>query len=184
VPRVAQKQRQAVLAVRQLAPLEESIGGLCRSSIELVELTQFSVVLPTALGAVEADMNTVADTLRDGRADDSLVTTERKIEADLQALLDALKDAVTDSDVKPSRCKCCGCNKNKLLAEVRMLRWMEAALNGDTRRIDRAKGEQKSASEAATQASELGRRQREIENIAARLHAMTCPHCLEEGGGE
>jgi hypothetical protein len=184
VPRVAEKQRQALLAVRQLAPLEETIAGLCRSSIELVELTQFSVVLPTALGAIENDMNMVADSLRDGKADDGLVATEQKIENDLQALLDALKEAANASS-NPSRCKGCKCDKNKLLAEVRMLRWMESALNKDTRVVDRSKLDNKiSTGEASSRTHDLGRRQEDIRKITARLHAMTCPHCLEEGDGQ
>jgi hypothetical protein len=183
VPRVVEKQRQALLAVRQLAPLEETIAGLCRSSIELVELTQFSVVLPGALGAIEGDMNTVAESLRDGKADDELVATEQKIESDLQALLDALKDAANASS-SPSRCKGCKGDKNKLLSEVRMLRWMEGALNKDTRVVDRSKLESKiAAGEAVSRTHDLGRRQEEIRKITARLHAMTCPHCLEEGDG-
>jgi len=183
VPRIAEKQRQAFLAVRQLAPLEESIAGLCRSSIELVEVTQFSVVLPSALGSIEADMNTVADALRDGKADDELVATQKKIEADLQALLDALKDAANASS-NPSMCKGCKCDKNKLLAEVRMLRWMESVLNRDTLTVDRSKLASKiGTSEATSRTHDLGRRQEEIRRITARLHAMTCPHCLEEGDG-
>jgi hypothetical protein len=184
VPRVAEKQRQALLAVRQLVPLEETIAGLCRSSIELVELTQFSIVLPSALGAIEGDMNTVADSLRDGKADDEIVATEKKIESDLQALLDALKDAANASST-PSRCKGCKCDKNKLLSEVRMLRWMETALNKDTRVVDASKlGNKIGVSEATTRTHDLGRRQEEIRKITARLHAMTCPHCLEEGEGQ
>lgn len=184
VPRVAEKQRQALLAVRQLAPLEETIAGLCRSSIELVELTQFSVVLPTALGAIEGDMNSVAESLRESKADDALVSTEQKIESDLQTLLDALKDAASASS-SPSRCKGCKGDKNKLLAEVRMLRWMETALNKDTRVVDRSKLESKiAAGEAASRTHDLGRRQDEIRKITARLHAMTCPHCLEEGDSQ
>jgi hypothetical protein len=184
VPRVAEKQRQAVLAVRQLAPLEESIAGLCRSSIELVEMTGFSVVLPSALGAIEGDMNSVADSLRDGKADDELVARQQKIETDLQALLEALKDAANASS-SPSRCKGCKGDKNKLLSEVRMLRWMEGALNKDTRVVDRSKLESKiAAGEAVTRTHDLGRRQEEIRKITARLHAMTCPHCLEEGDAQ
>jgi hypothetical protein len=184
VPRVAEKQRQALLAVRQLAPLEESIAGLCRSSIELVEITQFSVVLPSALGAIEADMNTVADSLRDRKADDELVATQKKIEADLQALLDALKEAANASG-NPSRCKGCKGDKNKLLAEVRMLRWMESVLNRDTLTVDRSKLDNKiGPSEATSRTHDLGRRQEDIRRITARLHAMTCPHCLEEGDGQ
>ena len=184
VPRVAEKQRQALLAVRQLAPLEENIAGLCRSSIELVELTQFSVVLPGALGAIEGDMNSVAELLRDGKADDEIVATQQKIESDLQALLDALKDAANASG-SPSRCKGCKGDKNKLLSEVRILRWMESALNKDTRVVDRSKLENKiAAGEAVTRTHDLGRRQEEIRKITARLHAMTCPHCLEEGDAQ
>ncbi len=184
VPRVAEKQRQALLAVRQLAPLEESIAGLCRSSIELVEITQFSVVLPTALGSIEADMNTVADSLRDGRADDELVVTQKKIESDLQALLEALKDAANASG-NPSRCKGCKCDKNKLLSEVRLLRWMESVLNRDTLTVDRSKLENKlGPSETTSRTHDLGRRQEDIRKITARLHSMTCPHCLEEGDGQ
>jgi hypothetical protein len=184
VPRVAEKQRQALLAVRQLAPLEENIAGLCRSSIELVELTQFSVVLPGALSAIEGDMNSVAESLRDGKADDEIVATQQKIESDLQALLDALKDAASASS-SPSRCKGCKGDKNKLLSEVRILRWMEAALNKDTRVVDRSKLENKiTAGAAVTRTHDLGRRQEEIRQITARLHAMTCPHCLEEGDGQ
>jgi hypothetical protein len=183
VPRVAEKQRQALLAVRQLAPLEETIAGLCRSSIELVELTQFSVVLPSALGAIEGDMNAVADSLRDARADDELVAKEQKIETDLQALLDALKDLANMSST-PCRCKGCKGDKNKLLSEVRMLRWMEAGLNKDTRVVDRSKLEKKiPVGEASTRTHDLGRRQEELRKITARLHAMTCPHCLQEDGG-
>jgi hypothetical protein len=183
VPRVAEKQRQALLAVRQLAPLEETIAGLCRSSIELVEITQFSVVLPSALGSIEGDMNTVADALRDGKADDELVATQKRIEADLQALLDAMKEAANAT--YPSRCKGCKCDKNKLLAEVRMLRWMESGLNRDTLVVDRSKLANKIApNEATSRTHDLGRRQEEIRKITARLHSMTCPHCLEEGDGQ
>jgi len=63
-----------------------------------------------------------------------------------------------------------------------MLRWMEGALNKDTRVVDRSKLESKiAAGEAVARTHDLGRRQEEIRKITARLHAMTCPHCLEEG---
>jgi hypothetical protein len=183
VPRIAEKQKQAVLAVRQLAPLEENIAGLCRASIELVELAQFSVVLPAALGAIEGDMNSVAASLRDGKADEPLVAAEKKIEADLQALLDALKDSAPLNSQSGSQCKGCKGDKNKLLAEVRILRWMEAGLNRDTRKVDKARRDHSlAAGTAISRTNDLGRRQEEIRKITARLHAMTCPHCLEEGG--
>ena len=55
----------------------------------------------------------------------------------------------------------------------------------DTRVVDRSKLEKKlAAGEATTRTHDLGRRQEEIRKITARLHAMTCPHCLEEGDGQ
>jgi hypothetical protein len=68
------------------------------------------------------------------------------------------------------------------LAEIRMLRWMEGTLNKDTRVVDRSKLAKRIAvGEATSRTHNLGRRQEEIRKITARLHAMTCPHCLEEG---
>jgi hypothetical protein len=127
----------------------------------------------------------VADSLRAGKADDELVATERKIESDLEALLEALKDAAMAAEGQPCQCKGCKGDKNKLLAEVRMLRLMENALNKETRTVDRAKRENKVvAKEGLSRSRDLCRRQEDIRKVTARLHAMTCPHCLEEGDAE
>ena len=51
-----------------------------------------------------------------------------------------------------------------------MLRWMEGALNKDTRVVDRSKLESKiAAGESVTRTHGLGRRQEEIRKITARL---------------
>jgi hypothetical protein len=180
LPRLADKQPQAVVAVRQLAGPEEAISGMCAECIELVETTQFSVVLPTALTAVNEQIDSVSERLREGRADKELVVDEKRIESDLQALLEAMKDASNSSNKNGGgQCKGCKGDRNKLLAEVKMLRWMQSGVHTDTAKLDERKTKQ-SVNEAdlSRAAAELSRRQDSLRLISDRLHSMTCPHCL------
>ncbi len=180
--RVAEKQKQAVLAVRQLAPAENAISELCKEAIELVETTQFSVVLPTALDQVDSQMISVADRLREGQANDEVIADEKRIEADLQALLDAMKDASAPSSGKSGQCKGCKGNQNTLLAEVKMLRWMQTGVHKDTKKVDELKGQGKiSAETLAEDSAKLARRQETLREMTNKLHSKTCPHCLEGG---
>ncbi|HAH44106.1 MAG TPA: hypothetical protein DCM07_04490, partial [Planctomycetaceae bacterium] len=91
--RVAQKQKQALAAVRRLSTSEEKIISVCSESIELCELTQFSLVLPVALGAVREQMELVDEGLLRAQADKEMIADQKRIETDLQALLDAMMDA-------------------------------------------------------------------------------------------
>lgn len=181
--RVAQKQKQALAAVRRLSVSEEKIIGLCLEAIELCELTQFSLVLPIALGAVQEQMETVNEGLLISKADKEMIDDQRQIEADLQALLDAMIEASRPSNKEGGgQCKGCKGNRNKLLAEVKMLRWMQSSVHQRTENLDR-QIDRKQISETAVQEriDLLSARQKEIDTITGRLHSMTCPHCLTGG---
>lgn len=178
--RVAQKQKQALAAVRRLATSEEKIISVCSESIELCELTQFSLVLPVALGAVREQMELVDEGLLLGQADKEMVDDQKQIEVDLQALLDAMIDASRPSNKNGGgQCKGCKGNRNKLLAEVKMLRWMQQSVHTRTDQLDR-QIEKKKITETSRQEriDLLSVRQKEIDLITGRLHSMTCPHCL------
>ena len=178
--RVAQKQKQALAAVRRLATSEEKIISLCSESIELCELTQFSLVLPVALGAVREQMELVDEGLLLAQADKAMIDDQKQIETDLQALLDAMIDASRPSNKNGGgQCKGCKGNRNKLLAEVKMLRWMQQSVHTRTDQLDR-QIEKKKITEASRQdrIDLLSVRQKEIDLITGRLHSMTCPHCL------
>ncbi|MCA9022553.1 MAG: hypothetical protein KDA74_20535, partial [Planctomycetaceae bacterium] len=178
--RVAQKQKQTLAAVRRLATSEEKIISVCSESIELCELTQFSLVLPVALGAVREQMELVDEGLLHSKADDEMIADQKRIETDLQALLDAMIDASRPSNKNGGgQCKGCKGNRNKLLAEVKMLRWMQQSVHTRTEQLDK-QIEQKKITETSRQEriDLLSVRQKEIDLITGRLHSMTCPHCL------
>jgi myosin heavy subunit len=166
-PRVAEKQQQALVSVRRLAESEDVILALCEDSIDLAELTEFSLALPIALRTVGDKMAAVADRLRVAQADETLIAEQQQIEVDLAELLDALKQASRPSS-NPSTGQCMGCqgNLNKLLAEVKMLRWMEQSLQLRTARVD---GQELSDAQRQSDAAPLAERQREIRDITRRI---------------
>lgn len=181
--RVAQKQKQALAAVRRLSNSEEKIIGLCSESIELCELTRFSLVLPVALGAIREQMEFVSEGLEQGQADQEIIADQQQIEKDLQALLDAMQEASRPvSKNGGGQCKGCQGNRNKLLAEVKMLRWMQQSVHQRTESLDRQIADKKITGDSLKDRIELLTvRQKEIDTVTGRLHSMTCPHCL---GGE
>ncbi len=182
--RLSQKQKQVLLAIRRLATSEEKIIDLCSESIELCELTQFSLVLPVALGAVREQMDFVQEGLNRSQADKEMIEDQKQIEEDLQALLDAMIEASRPSNKNGgSQCKGCKGNRNKLLAEVKMLRWMQQAVYKRTENLDKQIGQKKISEKALKERFDLlSVRQKEIDTITGRLHSLTCPHCL--AGGE
>lgn len=182
--RLSQKQKQVLLAIRRLATSEEKIIDLCSESIELCELTQFSLVLPVALGAVREQMDFVQEGLNRSQADKEMIEDQKQIEEDLQALLDAMIEASRPSNKNGgSQCKGCKGNRNKLLAEVKMLRWMQQAVYKRTENLDKQIGQNKISEKALKERFDLlSVRQKEIDTITGRLHSLTCPHCL--AGGE
>jgi hypothetical protein len=169
-PRVAEQREPAIAAVRRLAASEDEILTLCDKSIELAELTEFSLVFPTALRTVRHRIESVSGSLRDGAADETVIAEERRIEDDLQTLLDALKQASRPSPPSMASSQCMGCkgNLNKLLAELKMLRWMQDALQVRTEALD----EREIAEvERQTLAAPLSARQSELRDITRRLEA-------------
>lgn len=181
--RVAQKQKQALAAVRRLSNSEEKIISLCSESIELCELTRFSLVLPVALGAIREQMEFVSEGLEQGQADQEIIADQQQIEKDLQALLDAMQEASRPASKNGGgQCKGCQGNRNKLLAEVKMLRWMQQSVHQRTESLDRQIADKKITGDSLKDRIELLTvRQKEIDTVTGRLHSMTCPHCL---GGE
>jgi hypothetical protein len=172
-PRAAQRQRQAVLAVRQLADEEEKILALAEESIDLCVLTEFSVAFPAALRAVADMMQLVTERLREGQADETVIADERQIEADLKDLLDALKQASRPSLANSAASDGMGRpqNLNKLLGELKMMRWMQKSLHTQTETADRWLGENRIDTDQRRRRTEpLADRQKEIRELTERIH--------------
>ena len=179
-PRVADGTAQSVVAVRKLAESEEDILAVAQVCLDLCELTEFSVVFPSALGDVMGKMVQVRDQLTAGRADDETILLEREIEEDLQSLLAALQQASKKSlDPQVSNGQCMGCkgNLNKLLAELKMLRHMEQSVHKQTNRLDaKLAREEISIDQRIEQAQPLSARQEDVRGALEKIQ--------KEFGGE
>jgi len=127
--------REMLLKVRQLGVTETSIVRIADQTVDLIEQTQFSVALPPAIRRVQQKMATIAATLDDSRADAKLVGSEVQVEKDLQDLLDTFKELAA-AKVSPGNCNCKG-DKNKLEAELKVVRMMQLRVNDDTQTTDK-----------------------------------------------
>jgi len=127
--------RETLLKLRQLGVAETAIVRIADQTVDLIEQTQFSVALPPAIRRVQQKIATIAATLDDSRADSRLVQSEIQVEKDLQDLLDTFKELAA-SKVTPGNCNCKG-DKNKLEAELKVVRLMQTRVNDDTQTADK-----------------------------------------------
>ncbi|MBX3441212.1 MAG: hypothetical protein KF774_02305 [Planctomyces sp.] len=178
-PRVSEGRREATLAVRRLGETEEKIIMLGEEALGLCELVEFSLAFPPALQGVISRMEHVAADLSSGVANDDVIGREKQIEEDLQELLNALKQASRPSNSQSGgQCSGCNGNLNKLLAEVKMLRWMELALNKDTQTLKDELSAAPDDAQLLERIAPLRQRQQKIQTITQQLHDQTCEHCL------
>jgi hypothetical protein len=135
VTRLNSTDREVQLRVKQLGPAETAIVRICAETQELVDQTQFSVALPPALTELHADCESVADRLSSGLADAPLVDDQKQIEQNLQDLLDTFKQLASAQGEGSGQCHCKG-NKNKLLAELKVLRLLQTQVTSHTEKLD------------------------------------------------
>ncbi len=181
-PAVAEGRRQAIQAVRALSPSQVDVTDLADDTIMLIEETRFSVTLPIALGVVRDQMPPISDALAAGRADEEVIYAEKQVESDLEDLLNAMKESrrMDKNSGQPSQCKSCGGNQNKLLAEVKLLRLMQLAVNRETGKVNQALAD-KPSDDLAERIIQLQIRQEQVRNATDVLHQMTCQDCLTGG---
>ena len=80
----------------------------------------------------------VAD-LQDNKNDAAVVNRQLQVEQDLKDLLDTFKQ-LAGSKSGSSSCRGCKNDKNKLLAELRVLRMMQVRVNVQTEKADQERG--------------------------------------------
>jgi hypothetical protein len=144
VGRMSSTDPSTQLRVKQLAPAEAAIVRICDQTLELIEQTDFSIALPPALTAVRASCRSVEDRLGSGIADAALVGDEKQIESDLADLLDTFKQLASQPG-PPSQCRGCKGNKNKLLAELKVLRMLQGRVDRRTTAIDTERAQDQSS---------------------------------------
>lgn len=180
--RVESKDAKAMAAVRALEEREVELIDSANECIELGELVNLSLVLPMAMTAVIEQVEVVSDQLVDSRADEIVIGNMKQIEEDLAAIFDALRDSSRPYGTGAGACSGCKGCRNKLLAEFKMLRFMQISLHGRTVRTDLDLEKTDAAKDTRKDRIEpLTNTQREIQRTTLKLHDMSCPDCLGDG---
>jgi bacterioferritin-associated ferredoxin len=135
VARSITSDREVQLRVKQLGPAEQAVVRICVDTQELVDQTQFSVALPPALADLKDAEQSVADRLATGGADAPLVDDQKQIEKSLQDLLDTFKHLAAQQG-EGGQCHGCKGNKNKLLAELKVMRMLQIRVTDHTTKLD------------------------------------------------
>lgn len=174
-PKALAGQREAALAVQRLAPPQERLVEMVDQTVTLVEQTRFSLALPPALRSVQRRMVYVGGDLKAGRAGPEVVQAQQQIEKDLQELISALKDAAPSAprdnpDGQPGQGK--EERRNKLLAELRIIRLLQARVNEETLDADgrRAKAQAELSPEMKEKIGLLHEHQEQVHDTMVKLH--------------
>ena len=177
---LASQDREAAVRAKRLATAEQHIVAIADQTVELIELTRFSVALPPAIRGVQRRCLYVVADLEAGRGDAKVVAAERQIEQDLQDLIDTMKQDASMASAGKSECKGCKSNKNKLLAEMKVLRLMQLRVNDETRDADgrRAAAVAELPADLKEKIGTVRDNQAHARDAADKIHKSVCPHCL------
>lgn len=178
-PRMKSAEREATLRAKELSTAEEHIVNVAGQTVELIEETQFSVALPPAIRAIESQCVYVTADLNAAKVDEALVTAEKKIEREIAELLDTLKQSASMATSQGGECKSCGNNKNKLLAELKILRMLQVRVNTDTRDADASRAALAELSQPLRDKIVSVRDgQDQVRGAMDKLHESVCPDCV------
>ncbi|MBI1374184.1 MAG: hypothetical protein GC159_15815 [Phycisphaera sp.] len=181
-PLVKGGNEQAVLGVKSLGPEEQRIDRMMDKTLRLLEETDFSIVLPPALRAVQRQVIYVVADLNAGRANTFVVAAEKQIERDLELLIDAIKSSAPPPNQSQGegKCKSCGQDKNKLVSELKMLRLLQMRVNGETVEADQRRAQDGDLTPLMRERiGTIKAHQQEVREATEKIHRMTCKHCLE-----
>lgn len=143
-PRLAKKSRAAAIAMAGLAQKEGELAGRTEHLLALVEETEYGIALPTALRVFGREMRDVEGWLKEADASARTIAMEKRIEEDLLGLLQAVRrlppttpppaDAPLPSDLLAREREL-----NRLIAELKTIRLLQARLNDDTAGLDKSR---------------------------------------------
>ena len=179
VPRMQSAEREATLRAKDLATAEEHIVNVAGQTVELIEETQFSVALPPAILAIRSQCVFVTADLNAARVTGDLVAAEKNVEREITELLDTLKQSPSMANSQGGQCQSCGGNKNKLLAELKILRMLQVRVNTDTRDADATRAALAELSQPMRDKI-VGVRdgQDSVRAAMDKLHKSVCPDCV------
>jgi hypothetical protein len=160
---------QTLARVARLSPPENTIVRLCDDTNDLIKETEFSVALPPALAEIHDSCAAISDRLQSGVANEATIAAEKQVEQDLQDLIDTFKELQSDPG-PPSNCRGCKGNKNKLIAELKVLRMLQSRVNKQTIQADASRATTQPSDLLTTNINAIRDRQSDIQQAAEQIH--------------
>jgi hypothetical protein len=163
-PRVLQKSRTALMTVAGMSKNEAELGERTEHLLALVDETEYGIALPTTLRILAREMRNIEGWLKAGDVASRTLALQTRVEEDLLALVQSiirrLSPATPPAPGTPLSLD--GRERerelNRLVAELKMVRMIQARLNDDTAGVDKAR------ISASTSAPAL---RREVETLEA-----------------
>jgi hypothetical protein len=143
-PRVLQKSRTALIAVASLSKKEAELGERTEHLLALVEETEFGIALPTTLRVLSREMRSIEGWLKAGNVSSRTIDLEIRVEEDLLGLLQAVRRLPPTTPPPPGTPLSADLRErerelNRLIAELKMVRMLQARLNDDTAGVDKTR---------------------------------------------
>jgi hypothetical protein len=139
-----QKSRTALVIVAGLSKKEAELGDRTEHLLALVEETEFGIALPTTLRILSREMRIVVGWLAAGDVSARTVSLETRIEEDLLGMIEAIRRLPPTTPPTPGTLVASNMRErerelNRLVAEVKMIRMLQARLNDDTVGVDKSR---------------------------------------------
>ncbi|MGP0062149.1 MAG: DUF4175 domain-containing protein [Isosphaeraceae bacterium] len=143
-PRVLQKSRTALIAVAGLSKNEAQMGERTETLLALVEETEFGIALPTTLRILSREMRTIEGWLNAGNVSSRTIALETRVEEDLLVLAEAVRRLSPSTPPPPGEPLSNDARErerelNRLIAELKMVRLLQARLIDDTVVVDKTR---------------------------------------------
>jgi hypothetical protein len=180
-PRAEANDREALLRVKTLGTAEGRIVTIADQTIELIEETQFSLALPPALQSISRRCVVIQNDLQQSRANKNVIDAEQQVERDLKDLIETFKE-LAKGTAQPSNCKGCGGDKNKLLAELKVLKMLQVRVTEETKDTDgrRAAAARELPAELKEKIGGVRDMEAQVRDATDAIHHRVCPDCLDE----
>jgi hypothetical protein len=143
-PRVEKKSRAALLAVSGLTKKQVEIAERTEHLLSLVEETEFGVALPTTLHILAREMRQIGGWLEASDVAARTIAMETRIEEDLLKLAGAVRQLPSETPPPPDAPFPTNLRErerelSRLIAELTMVRMLQARLNDDTVGVDKVR---------------------------------------------
>jgi hypothetical protein len=137
-------ENQMSITVAGLSKNEAELGERTEHLLALVEETEYGIALPTTLRILSREMRSIEGWLKAGDVVPRTVARETRIEEDLLGLLQSVRRLPPTTPPPPGSPLSTDARErerelNRLIAELKMVRMIQARLNDDTAGVDKTR---------------------------------------------